>query len=38
MESFVAPSHTVLTFDELSINEGLAPELFSEESLGTAEN
>ena len=38
VESFVDRSRTILTFDEVGINVGLAPSLFSEESLGRVEN
>ena len=38
VESFVDRSRTILTFDEVGINVGLAPGLFSEESLGRVEN
>jgi len=38
MENLVAQSGTVLTLGELRINLGLPLELFSEDSLGAAEN
>ena len=38
MESFIDRSRTTLTFDQVGINVGLAPGLFSEESLGRVEN
>jgi hypothetical protein len=38
MTSLVAKSRTVLTITEPSINVGLAPDRFSEESLGKSGN